>query len=463
MTQVAMESRKNHMWERYVVLVLSCILMIGNYYCFDNPAALKLQLQSHFHTIEGNQFEFLFNCLYSIYSIPNIILPFLGGRLVDKLGVRMLLVSFSSIILCGQMIFALGCSVTSIHLMLFGRFIFGLGGECLGVAQSALLVSWFKGTELAFALGINLSVARLGSVINNIISPMLAEKFDVTTALWFGSFVCIISLVSVCLLLPIDRKADNQAERTKSFMKTINTSASTRDPTLVPAHTKKRPSGGFIQDLRQFGTMFWCLAVSCLVVYGCVIPFNNIASSLLMERNYFKLPPVECQRCGAGVYANLTNCLDINAQHCPPTPPYAWPLPNLSSNCTPSHERGQDACTHVRPYIRASAIDCGNPVWKTGTYTKIYCAKRADAERSTATPMSTPYLMSAILSPVLGHVVDRIGMRALLAFIAPLLLTLVHLSLGLTHVNPWIPLISQGCAYSIFAAALWPSVPCTLF
>lgn len=45
---------------RWVVLLLSCVLMIGNYYCFDNPAALKSQLQQHFNQYPKERFEFLF-------------------------------------------------------------------------------------------------------------------------------------------------------------------------------------------------------------------------------------------------------------------------------------------------------------------------------------------------------------------------------------------------------------------
>ena len=52
-------------------------------------------------------------------------------------------------------------------LMLVGRVIFGLGGESMSVAQSAIVSHWFKGKELALALGVNLSVSRLGSVMNS--------------------------------------------------------------------------------------------------------------------------------------------------------------------------------------------------------------------------------------------------------------------------------------------------------
>ena len=109
---------KSQMRVRYFVLFLTCVLMIGNYFCFDNPAALKTSLQARFHTVPKETFEFYFNMLYSIYSIPNVFLPFVGGILVDRLGVCNMLLLFSFIILVGQVIFALGCSMNSIHLMM---------------------------------------------------------------------------------------------------------------------------------------------------------------------------------------------------------------------------------------------------------------------------------------------------------------------------------------------------------
>merc|ERR1719199_386534 len=42
-----------------------------------------------------------------------------------------------------------------------------------------------------------------------------------------------------------------------------------------------------ITDIRKFGPLFWLLTISCFVVYGCVLPFNNVASGILLERNFF--------------------------------------------------------------------------------------------------------------------------------------------------------------------------------
>ena len=73
--------------------------MSGSYYCYDNPAALINQLQSRFRgTVVAANFDYDFQLLYSVYSLPNIALPLLGGVLVDRAGVRFSLLLFSTLI-----------------------------------------------------------------------------------------------------------------------------------------------------------------------------------------------------------------------------------------------------------------------------------------------------------------------------------------------------------------------------
>lgn len=74
--------------------------------------------------------------------------------------------------------------------------------------------------------------------------------------------------------------------------------------------------------------------------------------------------------------------------------------------------------------------------------------------------MSIPYFMSALLSPVLGGLVDKIGGRAVVCFFSAATLAVVHSLMGfVTTLTPIVPMVGQGMAYSMFAAALWPSVP----
>ena len=95
------------------------------------------------------------------------------------------LLLFASLLLVGQLCFSLGDSIESLNLMLLGRALFGLGGESMAVAQSAVVTQWFQGKELAMALGVNLSFSRLGSV-----RPQMRER-DVDVVLMAG-------LISVC-------------------------------------------------------------------------------------------------------------------------------------------------------------------------------------------------------------------------------------------------------------------------
>ena len=68
------------------------------------------------------------------------------------------------------------------YVMILGRIVFGLGGEALNATQSTLVVNWFNPNELSFALGIALSILRFGSVLNDIISPIIATvKYSLFT------------------------------------------------------------------------------------------------------------------------------------------------------------------------------------------------------------------------------------------------------------------------------------------
>jgi MFS family permease len=84
-------------------------------------------------------------------------------------------VLFALFITAGQAVFAFGASVSSIPLILIGRVIFGLGGENMTVALSTLLADWFRGKEMAFAMGLFVALARLGSVFNNFASRAYIE------------------------------------------------------------------------------------------------------------------------------------------------------------------------------------------------------------------------------------------------------------------------------------------------
>jgi hypothetical protein len=178
-----------------------------------------------------------------------------------------------------------------------------------------------------------------------------------------------------------------------------------------------------------------------------------------MERDFYREPPMECRRCGQGKYSGDFKC-DQVADKCPPVPPFRWPLPALNRDCIIKSAEDQEHCAQTPPYLLESSINCDDDAWKHGSLTRNYCAKKSAAAKAAATPMSVPYLISAMLSPFMGYAVDRFGFRAGLALIASFALTIVHIMLGVTRITYWAPLILQGVAYCVFAAALWPSIPC---
>lgn len=418
---------------RWAILFLTCVMMIGNYYCYDIPASLNSQMDDYFG--KPSDFETLFSLLYTVYSVPNIVLPFFGGYFVDSWGVRICLLIFACLITAGQVVFALGLSIKSWPVMLIGRVIYGFGGENLGVANSAILSIWFEGKELAFAFGLNLSVARLGSVINNLVSPALANSAGIQFALWFGVILCGSSVAAVLLISGVDKHVENGIEGGLGKHALLSTEdpdedrpRSSKDEVSKPTEEKEVS----LRDLWTFRHVFWILAIICVVVYGCVLPFNNIASALLLERDYFMTPPAECHLTDPNSCQSDTN-IPVN---CPSS---KWYQPPLPSNYT------------------TDDVDCTETYWKDDC-TKTYCDRFSDAQVQAGTIMSIPYIISACLSPLLGGAVDRFGLRAVVATIAPFVLIIVHYFLGYSGTSPVGPLIGQGLAYSGFAAVLWPSV-----
>jgi MFS family permease len=347
--------------------------------------------------------------------------------------------------------------------MYVGRFIFGLGGESFTVANSALLAEWFRGGELAFAFGVNLSIARLGSVINNVASPALTSEVDIVFACWFGTLLCGLGVVCVLVVFPIDHIVNRQMnyglltqeeiERSKQIHHVITPlllpvttdetdtdsttpAKDTTEPLLPnPSNTEEKPVyvPSLARDLKRFTHLFWVLVLSCVVVYGCVLPFNNISSSLLLERDFFRPIPSSCHL----LYD--TQCPSDpgnEAVSCPSSSSYQPPLPiNFTS----------------------SDVDCTDSYW-SDTCTVEYCNRLSDAESKAAWVMSIPYIISAALSPPAGYLVDHMGGRALMAMISPMIIMVVHLYLGLTKVDAVGPLVGQGLAYTSFVSVLWPAI-----
>ena len=116
--------------------------------------------------------------LYSVYSFPNVVLPLICGVLIDRVGLRPSICGLTLCVILGAALVWLGAIYKSWTSMLLGRVVFGIGGESIQVAQNTLIFRYFRGGEVALALGLNLSVARMGSSLNAYMSPYISNSFD---------------------------------------------------------------------------------------------------------------------------------------------------------------------------------------------------------------------------------------------------------------------------------------------
>lgn len=250
---------------RWSVLILSGLLLFGNYYAFDLPAALNRPLMTYLN-LEYKDWQITLNLMYSLYSLPNMFLPAIGGYVIDTHDPRKVLVVLSIVVCVGQTLVAIGTYLKDVRVMVVGRLVFGIGGECIGVSEAAIVTSFFTGRELAFALGMNLSVARLGSVANSIISPRLATYFgSPLVAVWVGTFTCYASLVAAIVLVGVMTVCEKD-EETQEGVPILKSST--------------------FDNVVRLPTSFWLLCVLCILLYGTVIPFNATASDFLTSKWY---------------------------------------------------------------------------------------------------------------------------------------------------------------------------------
>lgn len=111
--------------------------------------------------------------LYSIYSIPNIILPLFSGQLIDYYGTKVMIFVCFSTSLLGNFIFALGGYYDSWTTILIGRCIFGIGTEIFGTCVYVMLTVWFIESNLNLAYGLNGVAPCIAAILGGYFSPRL--------------------------------------------------------------------------------------------------------------------------------------------------------------------------------------------------------------------------------------------------------------------------------------------------
>ena len=255
---------------RWIILILCCISTFGDYYCFDSVGAVHDHLESQFYFL-GENFEYYYNLLYSIYSIVNIFVPFIGGAFIKIYGNKNMFLVFGIIIVIGQFIVYLGCKNNSIFTMLIGRVIFGLGGENINVSQMACVVEWFYKSENSFPMGLTLTISRVGSFANDVLSPRFAGeekdengKLNATNAFKWGFYFSIFSLINIIVMFILDTLKTKELNNIISLNNENN-------------NTEIDNSNNIMNLIKQLNLIFWVLSLLILLAYGCLMPFNYMA------------------------------------------------------------------------------------------------------------------------------------------------------------------------------------------
>jgi MFS family permease len=239
---------------RWLVLVFVSFAMFGNYYIYDSIAPIADILKSDLGFSDENIGQ-----MYSVYSIAAIIVLLLGGVFIDRYGTKISIVIFGVISTIAAII---TWSTPDLTIMLIGRVFLGIGSEPLIVAITTALAKWFKGKELSFAFGLNLTIARLGSVAADN-SPTWASRFYINwqDPLFLAviiSICCIIGGVAYWFLESnAERKyALGQAGETDKFV---------------------------FKDMFGFSKSFWLIVALCVTFYSAIFPFRSFAIKFFIE------------------------------------------------------------------------------------------------------------------------------------------------------------------------------------
>lgn len=439
-------------WARWTALGLLAFAMFCSYIFMDILSPIKDLLQSTrgwdstaFGTMQGSE------------TFLNVFIFFLifAGIILDKMGVRFTAILSGAVMLIGATInwYALtdaflGSSLdvwftnhlnyipvfdelgispfyegmpASAKFSAVGFMIFGCGVEMAGITVSRGIVKWFKGREMALAMGSEMALARLGVATCMIFSPMFAElggDISVSRSVAFGVVLLMIALIMFIVYFFMDKKLDEQthAEEEKD------------DPFKISDLGKILTSSGF-----------WLVALLCVLYYSAIFPFQKYAVNML-QCNLTLTPPDETSFWASDTVTVLQYVIMLVVAA-------AAFASNFSSNKI------------VRYSTLATAI-----VALVG-----YCVM-GYMRQSAAAIFAVFPLLAVGITPILGKFVDYKGKAATMLVLGSLLLIACHLTfafiLPLFKGNDlagvlvaYITILVLGASFSLVPASLWPSVP----
>jgi MFS family permease len=272
---------------RWVVLAIMSLVCFAQYYIYDSitPLGTLIKEQLHFSGAD-------YGLLFSFYSVANVFLLMLlfAGVLVDWLGLKISGILYGFLCFAGAALTALGASrflpgllgplypwmhtgffpaaSPELKVMLLGRMVYGVGAEAILVVNNKILARWFKGKELAFAYGLNLTIMRLGTFLALNIQAPAAGWFGLRGALWFAAAIMGAGFLSYFVYLGMERAARGR----------IGAPGVTASGVVAPEERF------VLREAFSFGASFWFITLLCVTFYSAVFPFQAYAPDLLVQK-----------------------------------------------------------------------------------------------------------------------------------------------------------------------------------
>lgn len=261
-------------WARWSALFIVAFTMMAAYYVNDVMAPLKSMLESQLHWTSGE-----FGFFTGAYSFLNVFLLMLiwGGLILDKFGIRFTGILSTLLMVGGTAAEYIAITryagsaemVMGYKLDVFmasaGYSVFGVGAEVAGITVTKIIAKWFRGHEVATAMGVQVALARVGSQVAYAVAIPVARSWSLDTPLLIGAVVLVGGFVAFLAFSLMDRRLDAQVSQSSDEAE--DDKFSFRDVAAVVSNPG-----------------FWLIALLCVLFYSCVFPFQKFATELMTSK-----------------------------------------------------------------------------------------------------------------------------------------------------------------------------------
>lgn len=264
---------------RWTALVILSFTMFAGYMFTEVISPLKPIME---RSLGMNSADFGF--ITSAYGVFNVFLVMLiiVGIFLDKFGIRASTIASAITMIVGasikyaafkgvigdheSLISILGLQIsTQVFWAGFGFAVFGVGVEYAGITVSKSVAKWFKGKEIALAMGMQVAIARLGSFAPLAFGAKIADKYDVPTTIFIVVLFLIVGLFGFLYYNTMDKKLEGQ---------------------IVNENNNSDEDGFKLSDLLVIvgNRGWWLIALLCVFFYSTVFPFYKYGPDLMVNK-----------------------------------------------------------------------------------------------------------------------------------------------------------------------------------